>query len=500
MMKACARLAPAALCGLLLGCGATDILRPMTAEQRFHAGLASAGDPGSISGIRSVRTWGTLTRPGGTERVDFDEIQLFPLRRVVRLQIADRVWIGESDSEHQSWLISDDGGRNFALVEPDAPGPRLENSPIFGFEQQTSEQRVGRLSLPGWFLITEGLSTVELRELPSEGRAARVELELPSLIAGGSSVRSVVLFDRHTDRPLGHDRSFEIDGAKHLISTRFDDWREFDGIVVPARQTIALDHATQLLMQIDGARFNDASWPVWVVQHRPSWLAPPFPWYSHTPEPSDDLYRVQEKMFGTWWQREERGLRAASYEDLASAYVEGFEGERPWRLWINEAGRFREEFDQPQQTVLFDASDAPANVVSEEAERGLDRTASAIRSWLYRTLLIRPLVRESLNATYTEDGAIRMIVRQGVRERVDLVLRVELDAARASILEVEARPLAAGEGPPTHRLMLRYGLDGEISGFVLESPEGAREVVFQRLERGGGAPLEAFQKPEWRAR
>jgi hypothetical protein len=344
-----------------------------------------------------------------------------------------------------------------------------------------------------------------LRERAGSGRAERVEVELPPLIAGGPSSIATVAFDRRTGRLAGVERRFVREGTEHVVSVAFHDWRELDGIVLPTRQTIAVDGVAALEAQIEGARFNDSRWPVWVIEHQPEWTAPPFPWYAHVPEPSDDLYRVQEEMFGTWWQREERGLRAASYDELAAARIRGSEDDAPWRLWVSEAGRFREEHDATERdpearVLLFDASDAPAKVQRGAAESALDRTESALRSWLFRVLLVRPLVRESLNATYDPDGAVRMIVRQGVRDRVDLALRVVLDAARARILRVEARALSAGEGPPTHAIALRYGESGEISGFDWEGPEGRRRIEIAELERGASAPLEAFQRAAWRER
>ncbi|MBL8901289.1 MAG: hypothetical protein JNM84_26925 [Planctomycetes bacterium] len=482
---------------LFAGCGATDVLRPLTPEQRFHAGLAAAGDPGSISGIRTARTWGVLRRPGHDDILLFDEIQVVPHRAVVRLQQGEQVWIGESDAERQRWKHSRDGGLSFAPVERAEDLPQLEGEPVWGRGIDSSTSRLGRVSLPGWFRITEGLAEVALRDLPSRDGDARVEVELPPLVEGGVISKAIVSFDGPTGRITGFERRFSAEGAEHSLFVAFAAWRELDGIVMPARQVVSVDGVARLEADIEGARFNDSSWPVWVVEHRPEWTAPPFPWYAHVPEPSDDLYRVQEEMFGTWWQREERGLRAANYDELSSARVEGSADGVPWKLWVSEAGRFREELGERAEMILFDASDAPAKRVRGTEELALERTESAVRSWLFRVLLVRPLVRESLNATYDADGAVRMIVRQGVRDRVDLVLSVVLDAARVRLLRVEARSLSAADGPPLHAIDLRYDESGEIAGFTWETAAGLRRVDITRLERGAAAPLEAFQSADW---
>ena len=43
-----------------------------------------------------------------------------------------------------------------------------------------------------------------------------------------------------------------------------------------------------------------------------------------------------------------------------------------------------------------------------------------LASWLYRSFLIRPLVRESLNASFENERSLAMNVRSGIRERFDL--------------------------------------------------------------------------------
>ncbi|MBK9384724.1 MAG: hypothetical protein IPN34_07915 [Planctomycetes bacterium] len=497
MKSVSARLSIGGALALLAGCGATDMLRRQTPEQRFHAGLAAVGDPGSISGIRTVRTWGVLRRPGQEELVHFDEIQVVPHRTVVRLQAGARVWIGESDVEAQRWSLSRDGGQRFEKVENEADLPQLDGELVWGLGRGADSSRLGRVSLPGWFRITEGLAEVALRDLPDRGGAATVEVDLPPLVEGGRSSKATVFFDRHSGRITGVERRFAVGELTRALHIAFENWRELDGIVMPARQVVSIDGTAALEAEIEGARFNDSAWPVWVVEHRPEWTAPPFPWYEHLPEPSDDLYRVQEEMFGTWWQREERGLRAANYDELAAARVDGVADGVPWKLWVSEAGRFREERGERAEIVLFDASDAPAKIVRGSEEVAVERTESAVRSWLFRVLLVRPLVRESLNATYDADGAVRMIVRQGVRDRVDLVLRVVLDAPRVRILRVEARQLSAADGPALHAIDLRYAESGEIAGFTWETAAGLRTVDITRLDRGAAAPLEAFQRASW---
>lgn len=475
------RLALALLPFVLGACAIEDAFRTKSTDEVLLEARAAI-DAGRITALHRLRLSGTFTMPDG-QAFPFLEVADPPVVSVREMRSDDKVVrVEERAGLAARVLVSSDAGETFAegAIPVDLEAPFAAYSlvrfgwlvPLLGSHDGVGVQSV-RLGEGRQIAMTFG-----------EASASTVgTAPLPGILAGGRVHATLDARDR-----LRHLRIQGADGVvlAMLSSARFAVW---DGATLPSVWRLDAGSAGPAGAQarLDEARLD------WEPGESMVESPVQFAWTPAREFPSDRLYEVQESLFGS-----ELATGSTTIDALGRMVLNGKAGSTKVQMHVTEAGRFR--WNDGAALYLYDTLEDRGIAVRDGRREDLDEQETVFRSWLYRAMLFRPIVLESLNGTFADDGSIVMATRSMGRSRISLQLRVWVDTAhtrieRYTLTLPDEEGRTSGEARWGARFQYDEGL--RVRRIVLLQDGVETPIDVTSIERGVEIADRAFQDPSW---